>query len=107
MTTPDDLYDEMRAGEALAGQIVTDIYDDFWAQPFFRYGTGEYDLIGSDEGAVLLGYGQDDPYLTLLQRKSDGQLFEIEIEVTARAVQPVPPEQPDPGQGELPIEVTP
>lgn len=97
--------DMFREENHLAGKIAEDLYDDFWAKLSFRYDQHEYELIGSDEGAELLGRGDDDPYLTLLRRKSDGQLFEIEFEVTAWAREPVQPEhQEAPGQEALPLD---
>ena len=83
---------EPRECERLAGEIAVDIYDDFWAKTRFRYGNpaADYELLGSDE------MESDDPYLTVLRRKSDGQLFEVAIEVSALAIEP-------PGRPELQV----
>lgn len=100
------MKDLTRQGDRLAGQIVQDIYDDFWAKSSFRYDQTNYEMVGSDE-AEELGFQSDDPYLTMLRRKSDGQLFEMEIEVTAYPVDPpaAPAPAEIPGQQTL-LEVT-
>lgn len=87
-------------GERLAGEIAIDLYEDFWAKTRFRHGSPavDYEPLGSDE------VDSDDPYLTILRRELDGQLFEIEIEVTARAIElPAPEHAEIPGQEALPI----
>jgi hypothetical protein len=75
----------------LSGALTIDLLDEFWSRTSFRFGVpGEdYELVGSDEGEQL-GLTADDPYWTGLRRKSDGQLFELEVEATARAVTPHP-----------------
>lgn len=89
--------------EKLAGNIAVDIYDQFWAKDHYRYGypSADFELIGCDEGEELGIAPADDPYWTGLRRKSDGQLFEIEFEVTARAIDPPPLTAEIPGQQEL------
>lgn len=81
----DDLY---REGDRLAGLIAEELYEEFWAKSRFRFGNppADYELVGSEE------YETDDPYLTVLRRESDGQHFEIEIEVMVRPTEP--PERP-------------
>ena len=89
MTAP--VPDITRQADHLAGLIVTEVYDDFWPATH-RYEGAEYELVGADE------YESDDPYLTVLRRKSDGQHFEIEIEVTARPCEPPVRFVDDPGE---------
>jgi len=86
-----------REAEELAGEIAVDFYDAFWARTRFRFGDppADYELLGSE------ALGSDDPYLTVLRRKSDGQLFEIQAEVTVLAVDMPAAAEEIPGQQTL------
>ena len=88
--------------EKLAGEIAMEAYEEFWAKTRFCYGNPGviYVPVGHDEFEAL-GLPTDDPYLTVLRREPDGQFFEIEFEVTARAIDLAPPRQEIPGQLEL------
>ena len=39
----------VRQGAALAGEIVQELYEQFWAQTRFRYDGTDYELVGTDE----------------------------------------------------------
>jgi hypothetical protein len=47
-----------------------------------RLGGEEFELVGSDD---VPGY-EDEDDVVLLRRKSDGQVFDVEIDVTMRPV---------------------
>jgi hypothetical protein len=47
-----------------------------------RLGDDKFEVVGGEE---IPGY-EDDDYAVLLRRKSDGQVFEAEIDVSLRAV---------------------
>jgi len=87
----------------LAGEIVTDIYEEFWRKDNYRFGSPgvDYEMVGTDEGMELGLTAGDDPYWTVVRRKSDGQLFEIEIEVTALPIETPASRQEIPGQQEM------
>jgi hypothetical protein len=103
MTTDSERF---RESNRLAGSIAMNLYDGFWAKDRFHFGNPavEYELIGSDEGQELGIAPGDDPYWTGLRRTSDGQVFEIEIDVIALAAKaPSPAERREvSGQQELP-----
>jgi hypothetical protein len=108
MSAPD-----IRECGRVAGEIAVEIFDEFWAKRSHRYAGGTFELIGSDDADQFGQYDgdgkfwtlpMDDPYVTILRRSHDGQAFEIEIEVTARPVEPAPTAvaQEVPGQMPLP-----
>lgn len=94
--------DEREIGR-LSGAISQHIFDEFVSAWNLRFNGEEFGILDM-ETAQELGLPDDDETL-VIQRKRDGKLFEVDLEVLARPF--TPPARPDapqeiPGQEPLP-----
>jgi hypothetical protein len=75
----DELRQNARREGGLQLLLCEYVWNDCWTM---RLGGEEFELVGSDD---VPGY-EDEDDVVLLRRKSDGQVFDVEIDVTMRPV---------------------
>ena len=92
--------DEFRERHAIEGDLCTALAEYVWDRPYaLTLGGGKFRSLYAEE-ARELGYGEDDAAV-LLRRESDGQVFEVDIDVSVRPV-PTAAERAE-AAGQLPL----
>jgi hypothetical protein len=83
---------DLTDSQKLSGDIGQYLFDEFCQAISLRFGGEPYELVGTDE----LGL-PDDPWGDpIVRRKSDGKLFEVELEANVSEFRP--PKRSDPAQ---------
>jgi hypothetical protein len=85
MSSPDA---EVRDANKLGGHLGLNLCEHIWGEARLGNIGGEEYVCADDEDLAALGYAEDDNESVVLMRTSDGAFFEIDIDVTARRVQP-------------------
>lgn len=79
---------EVRDADKLAGHLGLNLCEYIWGETRLDCIGGEEYVCADDDDLRALGYPEDDNETVVLMRTSDGAFFEIDIDVTARRVQP-------------------
>jgi hypothetical protein len=85
-TTPAEMSDAVfRERISVSGDLGAHLCEHLWSEfGTLHLGGQDYEIAGDD----VPGY-EDDDWAVLLRRKSDGQVFEAEIDVDVRPVRTV------------------
>lgn len=83
---------ELRDTDKLAGDVSQHVYDEIVNSPGFYFRGEKFRVIYLEE-ARAMGLPDDDESL-ILRRDSDGKLFEVDIEASAREFTPPKPVTP-------------
>jgi hypothetical protein len=85
---PGPADDEFRERMSISGDLGAHLCEYLWSElGTLRLGGQDWEMAGDD----VPGY-EDDDWAVLLRRKSDGKIFEANIDVTVRPVREPAPE---------------